>query len=395
MNIEDEKSYFDSLLKDLDEVESTENKEFENTLDFDYLMEKVEESRLVNKIHDWVQFTFTFNDLKLIRELFSILKFDLDEIQYHDIKIAGYKSWYEIGPNIRLLVSGEKNKEGDPVNLLEISGNGCRDFEKRGGNYYDLFMFMIKNNAKATRIDSSHDVFTNKWFTMEKLVYFTEKRLFSPARSTKVINGYDRHGKSSGKTIYIGKYDSPMSICIYEKDKEREARSDFDAIQSNVWIRIEVRAKQEHAQTYINEFCLREGDYDNFITEYLYSVLDFKEENSSDERIRRRNTISWWRDFIGFSKKQKFSYKNYKTPDLKVKKNWIKTSVSHALLLLFLAEGDDLFDYLKMIILDKGSELDKTDLVMINEYLESLGYDDKLNMDDCKMKLRLLDNKKY
>lgn len=395
MNIDEEKSYFNSLLKDLDEKNVDEELYDKSNLDFDFLMNKVDESKLVRKIFDWVQFVFTFTELTLIRELVKLLKFDLDEIQYHDWSYAGYKCFYELGKNIKIFICGQKNKDGDPVNLLMMSGTGCRDFEKRGGNYYDLFMFMIRHKAKASRIDSSHDVFTEKYFTMDTISFYADNHLFTPNRHVEFFGGSGKDGECSGKSYYIGRKTSDLFINIYDKLREREAKSDYDAIQSNVWIRIEVRAKKEFAERFVNEYCLIDNGDNEFISDFLYSVLDFKDADSNNKEVRQRPTAKWWSDFLNNTKKRKLRYDSVKTPDLKIKKNWLRTSVSHTLLCLFLAEGDNFFEYIRNLILEKGTDLDNSDIVMINEYLESLGYDDKLNMDDCKMKLRLLDNKKY
>ncbi len=369
---------------------------FSSSDSIDDILDEVDNSKLVKKLIDWVQYSFTFFERSKIVKLFEILKFDLTEVKKCDYPMGGYKYHYELGPSIKIFIQGEVNKNGEYVNLLQMSGDGCRTFEKRGGNYLELFNFMRINKAKATRIDATHDVLTDRWFTIQKIEDYANAGLFTPKRKIVIINGKSRDGKSEGKTIYFGNiHASDMSICVYEKDKERISKNDYDAVQSDVWIRVELRAKAEHAENFVNEYCLTEGKLEEFITEFLYGNLDFKSANSKDESIRRRETASWWKDFLNFSVKRKISVSNHKTSDLKIKKNWLKTSVSSTLLMLFLADGDGFFEYVKDLILEKASELDNTQLVMINEYLQEKGYIDKLTRDDCEMKLRLLDENKY
>ena len=332
---------------------------------------------------DWVSFSFTFyqkfplpdsdyNSLKqdtiYINELKSILKYTFKDEITIDYLVGGYKEVWILGEYIRIFLGGRKQANGLLLNMLEIKGRGCRDFESRGGSYVELFKFFANSlhRGNPTRIDGTLDCFTNKYFTMDKFKEYTDRFSYvSKARSHNWQIKYDTSGMCKGKTLYFGSLDSDMSICIYDKKLEKYyVASEVEEFENHY--RIEMRFKHDRAIFFMKQFLkfydgdfylkylhgvnphkvncnddmnlrLEYNSYSEFLSDVLYSLLDFKDLNDNDPNKSRRKTASWWSDFLNKSGKAKFTYDTRRGATLKTKMDWCETSVFSSLSKLYIA----------------------------------------------------------
>ena len=79
------------------------------------------------------------------------------------------------------------------------------------------------------------------------------------------------------------------------------------------------------------------NSYSEFLSDVLYSLLDFKDLNDNDPNKSRRKTASWWSDFLNKSGKAKFTYDTRRGATLKTKMDWCETSVFSSLSKLYIA----------------------------------------------------------
>ena len=348
----------------------------------------------VKKLFDYVSGTFTFNDLDLLHKLFKILGYDNHEIFFNQTYRQGYQNFYELGENIKVLMKGPKNKLDLQVNQLEMRGMGCRDFEMRNDKsnriYYKLFKFLDDNNFKFNRIDITHDVFTDEYFTIEKLVeYINNGDYTSQLRDVEIKQKINGDGEVVN-IIYFGSINSDCCICIYDKNAERIGKHDYDAVNSAIHYRIEVRLKHSRAEQFANNFIENETNSMQMISDYLYYLLDFKDPTDNDVNKSRRKTAKWWLDFLQISKKEKLSMQS-KSSSLQVKKEWLRTSVARVLMLYYLAEPDFFENYLKILIIEAFNKFNEKDLVIINEYRDYFA-NKRLDMIDVRKLMESLSN---
>jgi len=291
-------------------------------------------------------------------------------------------------------MKGPKNKLDLQVNQLEMRGMGCRDFEMRNDKsnriYYKLFKFLDDNNFKFNRIDITHDVFTDEYFTIEKLVeYINNGDYTSQLRDVEIKQKINGDGEVVN-IIYFGSINSDCCICIYDKNAERIGKHDYDAVKNAIHYRIEVRLKHSRAEQFANNFIENETNSMQMISDYLYYLLDFKDPTDNDVNKSRRKTAKWWLDFLQISKKEKLSMQS-KSSSLQVKKEWLRTSVARVLMLYYLAETDFFENYLKILIIEAFNKFNEKDLVIINEYRDYFA-NKRLDMIDVRKLMESLSN---
>ena len=344
------------------------------------------------KLIDYVSSTFTFNDIEKLVKLWKLCGYDKNEVHYNDSFRQGYKSYYELGENIKVLMSGPKNKEDKHVNQLEMRGMGCRDFEMRNikneDSYFKLFSFLDLYNANFTRIDITHDVFTDKYFTLEEIEEYIENGDYvSVLNDVKVDSGIKKGQKY--KLIYFGTMSSDCSICFYDKNLERIMKKDYQAITSSVHLRIEIRLRRDRANQFIQTFLEDKENVGQVISEYLYYLLDFKDPDDTDLNKSRRQTVSWWKDFLQVGEKKKLK-SLIKSSSLSVKKEWLRTSVARVLMLYYLGEEDFFYNYLHILMIEAFTHFNEKDLVIVNEYRDKYAKK-RITMEEAKRMMELLD----
>ena len=363
---------------------------------------------------DWVTATFDFiqfDDYKApegsilrnryedgkhkLNHLYNLLTYpNFDERTEEVKKFGEYKQRVFLGEFISLFFNGCKNSKNLHHSKLEMSGNACRDFIDRGGNWFDLFEFFLTyegkvNGIKPTRIDAAIDVKTNKYFDFDKILKYTidECSYSSPSRDISLTTSKRRLKDklyNRGRTIYLGSETSAVYLCIYDKLLERRQAGDETDYGTDVWYRIELRFRDEQASWFLSEFLKTKDRQDySFIMNALYKVLDIKEIDSEQKALRNRPTADWWLKFLDDSSKAKLNDKPIKSITLKKKEKYLEVNSGMAItqVLYSCKSPVDFFKKIFNIIDLKTDDLDHRKLKQINEFRESEGLE-KLNLDE-------------
>lgn len=309
--------------------------------------------------------------LEKLNRLYDLLTFsNPDERTFVEESSKGYRDGYILlGEYIKIYFTGPLNKNGLHTNFLDMSGAACKDFVERGGDFIKLFDWLINNGAEFTRVDTAVDVFTTKYFDLDKLEDYVRKHSYlSPMHAWEILESGDRTSEvHTGKTIYIGsKKNSKTLVCIY--DKKLEQFSKGIEIFTDAWIRVEIRFKQDRAKWFVPMFlqhAIGDKDY-SFIINALYTVLDFRERTNSKNRSDWK-ACTWWLDFLGNVEKADFG-KHEKSP-LSIKKNrdWLEHSGSKIMSRLFFYNPGTFLNEIYKMIYKKHGDLDNSDYEAINK----------------------------
>lgn len=308
--------------------------------------------------------------IEKLNRLFEILTFtDKDEITFYEESKFGYRGgYYVLGEYIKIFFTGPQNKNGLYTNFLDMSGAGCKDFIDRGGDFVKLFDWLLANGAVFTRVDTAVDVFTEKYFTLDKLEqYVINHSYISPLHSWEIVKSGDRTTEThTGKTIYIGSKSSKTLICIY--DKKLEQFSKGNETFNEAWIRVEIRFKKDRAEWFVAKFLQHsKGDRDySFIINALYTVLDFRDRTNSKNRNDWAK-CKWWTDFLGDVVKADFG-RGEKIPlSIERNKDWLEHSSPKIMSRLFYYNPNGFLELIFKMIIQKHEELDNSDFEAINK----------------------------
>lgn len=387
---------------------------------FDYEKEYSTNEDMVISLIDYVSFTFSWyqplinfgekiegystlrlvKDLQYLKELIKLLGFTDEDIT----KDEHYGKWkggrWLIGEHIEILFGGPKNNQGYYVNKLEIKGRGCRDFEARNGNYKDLFSFFkdLKHYGKPTRCDGTFDLYTDEYFDIDKLrVYLSNGDFVSKAKGGFEDWNKENRKTKLGETLYIGSLTSAISLCIYNKKLEKEAHGEQDNHQ--VHIRLEMRFKNERAVWFVNkflEYCDSNNDFTKLLSDVLYDYLDFKDPFDIQVNLSERNTVSWWKEFLGVTYKAKLNYtKEKRGATLKSNIDYLERSIFRILAKVYVSYliKDDVKGFESWLhdnLINGINKFRKEDFFVIRDYFEK-EFGEKISNDDIVFALSKYD----
>ena len=158
--------------------------------------------------------------LKDIMKFFNIPKDDV-----HPYYVPKYNFSKQLGEHIILALSGPEFTNGYPSCLIELKGQGCREFEARNPDktWFDVIKFFkLGYQGNLKRIDIAIDDFDGliKYEWLEDKL--DRKQFSSVFRDHNVTH----HGsKEKGRSLSLGSHSSSMQLMIYEKDKEQMVKN--------------------------------------------------------------------------------------------------------------------------------------------------------------------------
>lgn len=234
-------------------------------------------------IYDYLTFT------SKIHSQLSIVEFlGLQNVNFENLKgFYGYQD--------RLYFNGisiHYNGREDMGICVEMSGKGCRAWEKYGNSDYDgLFAEIIENYSEdsekrkmnITRIDVAYDDFNNV-LDLPLLCRETQSGNYvSRFKDWQVING------NKGIAVNHGSNKSNVYIRIYDKRLEQHA----EKIVKH-WVRCELQIRKECALGFIKLKDTIEKKYFMVLNNYLRYVVS----NDNDTNDWRSDTAPYWLNFI-------------------------------------------------------------------------------------------------
>ena len=352
-----------------------------------------------------------FNDVyDLFFYLFGVPRtkvlFDVDRPQY------GYEHCYSFN-NIKIFDSPTRPEMGVHI---QLSGQGCRELEELGIEYYELFEKLVPFKPHFTRIDVSFDDFTGKYWTLSKISkHLKNKEVVTNFKTCYKQTKYNISDYTNiGYSIQFGSRGSDVEFTFYDKIKERKNNNpDLDLSKIDNWNRFECRFRNEYASKIIANYLYHYGEsisdvdinlmcdsFESYIIGVVSGFISFKINNGTELKNRYRwSNATWWNNFIKDSekiklKKQPVTYSLIKT------KAWLDRSVSRSnfnvLLADCLVDGDNIIsNYLYEMFLDGKNKFTLKDLNYVNQYLLSQGkspysYDDVMKLFDSVKEVLLV-----
>lgn len=234
-------------------------------------------------IYDWFTFTTKIHSLPDVIELLG-----LQEVKFEQFDKGRYcyqnRLYYD---GINIMYNGRE----DMGICVEMSGQGCRNFESFGsGNYQGIFDMIIDNwSEKAeqrqmniTRLDVAYDDFIGL-LDLNYFVKATQQGNFvSKNTNWEVIVS------NKGCTVGHGdSHSSPVYIRIYDKKAERH-RTDIEH-----WVRCEIKMKDDNARGFIKLKTDVRKSYFQVLNNYLRYIIP-----SNDNTKCRVSVAPEWLRFI-------------------------------------------------------------------------------------------------
>lgn len=307
---------------------------------------------------DWCGFTVPSEN-----HAFSILRIDKSSFTPLETGAMGYSKTFILG-HISVYYDGSVNMGCH----VEISGQGCREYESEGIPWWQLVSSVFECGGKFTRIDLALDDFDKrlKLTTMEaKIRRGSVSSIFKKARSLKEYLIED--GSYTGKTLYFGSSTSRVQIRVYDKTLEQVSKGKEDVPDN--WVRIEMQCRNERAQSIATYLIFDEGKdlgtlYKQFLSHYLNFLI-----RRSDSNKRRWPVCEWWTSFLDHLPGLKLTTCP-KPRTIETITRWINSQVSPSLALLSVdSDGNlkDLKDVLDITI-SGVSRLTNKDLEIVKNY---------------------------
>lgn len=325
----------------------------------------------------------------------------------------GYQYGLLLAPGIEIHYGGAytKNKNGDETCLLEIKGEGCREFEQRyyshmllAGVVYprsrilvDAWAEFIKEaislNAHCTRIDIPTDDFSGN-ITVDEIREKLSKGEYSTrlkrVRTVKsgdleaIENIEDEQLSKAGYSVTLGG-NKHMQLCIYDKLAERTNKGlkpDTDS-----WVRFEVRFFHENAEALLPQLldALMEWRETAFIVGCLAKIITFTEDCTYGAKNNYKNK-SWskWDALLERAREPESFSASPRILSIEKNFGWAAKSTTKTYARIILATGcspNELGTYLALL----GTErLNGEDLMVINQYRDQKKLPKFSTVDDLK-----------
>jgi phage replication initiation protein len=254
--------------------------------------EEKEYGSIISKITDYAEFTEDiilfdwFSGTTKIDEAEDIIRYlGLDDLEFTELYGRyGYKKRLHYD-GINIYYDGHKKEMGV---LLELSGQGCRNWETFGsGDYENLFEKFNNENHNITRIDIAYDDHTGT-LDIKQIADLTKNDLYiAKAIKKQIIEGSD------GICVYIGSKSSDTRIRFYDKALER-------GLENKHWVRCELQLRRDRAVNFILNNKPLGIKFGGVLNNYLRFVV----ENKNDmEHKHRWETQKWWLDFVNTAEK--------------------------------------------------------------------------------------------
>lgn len=269
---------------------------------------------------DWLQ--VTFKTVQNATEIFQLLGLESDDFTHFETGKYGYHSHYRFG-HIAIYYS-----EHLPTIHLEISGQGCREYEQFGKyDWVTLLGMILMLDVNITRFDIAVDDFKG-YFTFDKLVKKIKKghvrSRFREARVQEKVKLND--GATAGTTIYFGSPKSELQVRIYDKLQERISNGKEIVEGIEVWNRTEIQLRDKRALTAAFELVENIHSVGPLVQGVLRNYIMFCEPKENDTNKSRWPISKFWLKFLNNVEPLKLAQV---APDMTIEKvkDWFEHSI--------------------------------------------------------------------
>lgn len=240
-----------------------------------------------NILIDWITFSSKIHDVHSMTELLG-----MTDVEWK--KCSG-RYYYGEGWRFGNITIYSEGLSADMGVCVEMSGQGCRDFETFGtGDWHSIFkkIFLNKMYMNISRLDVAYDDF-DKALDIEAIL------------SDTLLGNYVSRNKhwniqkgSRGATVEHGDRGGNMYIRIYDKKAERK-RDDLE-----YWVRCELQMRGDLPINFVEALLSGDDPIEMLYFKVLNNYLRYVETNSSDSNKRRWKTADHWSRFLKTAEKQ-------------------------------------------------------------------------------------------
>ncbi len=310
-------------------------------LDLMEALERLNPSKEMELVFDYVRLRFDTHDVKHVIE--NILKIKMKYMLYEDFAFYGYIAKY-VFSHIQVMISPEEDDKGT---LLELKGQGCREFESlllaQNRSWFDFFMQCEKENVTYKRIDLA----INDKFGVLSIPYLAEKckkrELISKFRSFQELGS----GKFAeeveqpfiGTTLYIGSLKSDIYFCFYEKNVEQMMKQGVPLEEAEIKNRYELRLKNDRAYHAIQDLLIYRNS-EQTIFNIIHSYITFLEVGKTKKKSSWKMDPMWER-FVGENRENLKLTTAPKPVELSQTLAWLRRQVAPTLKMLLLIDQEN------------------------------------------------------
>ncbi len=181
--------------------------------------------------------------------------------------------------------------------MLEMSGQGCREFEGAGCSFDKLFQAAEDGLFNVTRLDVAYDDIDHDGsglLDIGKVVRYTYRQRFvTKWGKLEIVDSCKLEKDPEGKmqhaaSVTFGSRQSDLLLRIYDKAAERGGL-DYH------WVRAEMQLRRERAQEFIHQY-MTSRDIGHLYCGVLKNYLRFI--NNDATRRERCSVVGWWEKFL-------------------------------------------------------------------------------------------------
>lgn len=270
--------------------------------------------------YDWVSFTSKIHDKNSIIEMLGLQNCDFEDRK----GFYGYRDRL-LFLGISIHYNGFDNKNGDMGICVEMSGQGCRTFEKYGnGNYDALFAEILDNyndkpdlrQMNLTRLDVAFDDFTGL-LDLDLLIDETKKQNF-----VSRLKDYEYIGGNKGYSVIHGSRTSNVYIRCYDKRLEQKSQDRLDH-----WVRLEIQLRRNNALGFIELNEPFRKKYFMVLNHFLRYVVPTR--NTTNKSLL--DTAPFWLNFLECAESRSIFHKPADSYNFLNLHSYVKTQLSGAI----------------------------------------------------------------
>lgn len=173
---------------------------------------------------------------------------------------------------------------------LDMSGQGCREFENIEGNDWLKFFTSIQDRdfkTCVTRLDIAYDDHIGTLDISRIAQDVRDRHYTSPSRKSYIHWSDDQDEDIQGLTVEVGSRKSDVLVRIYDKAAERG----FD--HSRHWIRVELQLRHDRAAVALVEI-VKQQHVGRTACGILRNYLLFRSPSGTDDNKSRWPVADYW-----------------------------------------------------------------------------------------------------
>lgn len=322
-----------------------------------------------------IRFNETFSTIsELYIGLAEILGYDVNKFTKNKKSFNNYKNTIVYGESMLISYGGENTKlvDGTATSILELTGDGCREFEGNGKyGWIDLLKYIIEYKGICKRIDLAYDDYNNTIPLIDLYRKISDREYITSFLAKPVI----RTGRGFSATF--GSQSGNKQLCIYDKKSEREVRKHIE-INSDNWVRYESRFMKDLAEDVMLHTydAMIQDSFGKYVTGLLNGLLTLKIDRC--KKYARRD-LKNLKDYEPWVKLICPTYKIIPTRQDKIettlqrKIQWLDTSTVLTELLMFIAFPDEYESLKGNMFLSKRMKLNEEHISIVNKELKKRG----------------------